>query len=422
MYITKELDRDEFMTFADSHRDRSFWQTDMMADMQNSKGKAAFMIGVFDENKPEEMKAASLFVLEPAHFGLFHARSPRGPLMDFSADPKEITGILGAFENELKNRGVLYWSMDPYFPYRHHDLDGNPTSAANDAAIAAIEAAGFEHEGFSVGLDSSREPRWMYVVSMEYPDEKALQKSFLRKAQRNIKDAFNSGVTVWEMEEKDLPILDDLLEKTGERKGFSWRGSDYHRQVMHAFHNGGVRFLAASIDLDAYLKGLNKDLAKIQSELKKTEENLQKVESKKMLNKKAELEAQQRNLEKRIAAGSDLIKKDPHPVLAAGIFFTYGNEVLCLMSGFNEDYETFNGLYALHWTMMKYCLEYGLSRYNLYGTSGDFSPNAIDAGVYAFKKGFGGEVIELSGDFHLPVSKSKYRLYKAMKSIKGMLR
>ena len=33
-------------------------------------------------------------------------------------------------------------------------------------------------------------------------------------------------------------------------------------------------------------------------------------------------------------------------------------------------------------------------------------------GVYEFKKGFNGKVVELIGEFDLPIIKSKYNLYK----------
>ena len=421
MLTTKEMSQNDFMQFANGHPDRNFWQTDMMADLQSNKGLTTLYLGVY-ENSSDQPVAAAMTVLEPAHFGLFHARSPRGPLMDFTAPPERIEAVIRAFHDDLSHRKVMYWTIDPYIAYCKRDLEGNPISKPETALHQTMLNIGFEHEGFNVGIDNSREPQWIHIVPTAGMNEASLQKSFLRKAQRNIKDAFTSGVEVWQMEEKDLHLLDELLEDTAKRKGFTWRSSDYHQQLYRSFvDKDGVRFLAASIDLQEYLDRMNKELAEVEADLESVEHNLEQNPSKKMLNKKGELENRQRNLQKRIAHGEEMIQKERKPLLAAGIFFTNGKEVLCLMSGYNEDYKTFNGLYALHWTMMEYCLNNGLDRYNFYGISGDFSDDAIDSGVYDFKKGFNGEVIELPGVYHLPVNKSKYKMYKMMRSIKNKL-
>jgi len=106
--------------------------------------------------------------------------------------------------------------------------------------------------------------------------------------------------------------------------------------------------------------------------------------------------------------------------LAAGIFFDYGQEVICLMSGYDERYAWFCGPYAMHWRMLKHCLEQGYARYNLYGISGEFGDDAVDSGVYAFKKGFNGEIWELPGYFEIPVYPVRYSLLRVARKLKGI--
>ena len=100
-------------------------------------------------------------------------------------------------------------------------------------------------------------------------------------------------------------------------------------------------------------------------------------------------------LKKKLEEADQMIQEDGQVLdLASGIFFTYGKEVLCLMSGVYEKYMRFAAPYAMHWKMMNYCIEHGMERYNLYGTSGIFDEGAPDYGVYLFKKGFQGEVVD----------------------------
>ena len=70
--------------------------------------------------------------------------------------------------------------------------------------------------------------------------------------------------------------------------------------------------------------------------------------------------------------------------------------------------------------MLRKSLKNHIPLYNFYGISGNFKKEAEDYGVYLFKKGFGGKVILLLGDFILPLSPI-YALYKRLKRIRGSL-
>ena len=64
--------------------------------------------------------------------------------------------------------------------------------------------------------------------------------------------------------------------------------------------------------------------------------------------------------------------------------------------------------------MIKYAIENNYKKYNFFGISGIFDKKDSEYGVYEFKKGFGGVVEELIGDFYLPTS----ILYKIKRIIK----
>ena len=91
--------------------------------------------------------------------------------------------------------------------------------------------------------------------------------------------------------------------------------------------------------------------------------------------------------------------------------------MIYLSSGAYDEYMRFNGPYAIQWTMIQYALNHGYKRYNFYGTSGNFNKEADDYGVYLFKKGFGGHVEELVGDFILPIDAMMFAIYNRLKKI-----
>ena len=86
----------------------------------------------------------------------------------------------------------------------------------------------------------------------------------------------------------------------------------------------------------------------------------------------------------------------------------------------------YQSAYTVHWAGCKYAIENGYDRYNFYGITGDFNPKNPLYGLYLFKRGYGGKVVELIGEFDLVISKFWYfvynvsfKLYHGIKNIKN---
>ena len=60
--------------------------------------------------------------------------------------------------------------------------------------------------------------------------------------------------------------------------------------------------------------------------------------------------------------------------------------------------------YAIQWYMIKYGIKNNFKTYNFYGITGNFDKKDPEYGVYEFKKGFNGKVVEYIGDFELPIT------------------
>lgn len=86
-------------------------------------------------------------------------------------------------------------------------------------------------------------------------------------------------------------------------------------------------------------------------------------------------------------------------ITAGGMFVLYGSEITYLYSGSRRQYKKYGGPHLLQWQMIQYAAEHGYAEYNFYGVL----PIPSD-GVYAFKRGFRGGVVELLGTFMLPLN------------------
>ena len=137
------------------------------------------------------------------------------------------------------------------------------------------------------------------------------------------------------------------------------------------------------------------------------------MNEKKYLSKQKEDEKNIERVEKKKDEIVSLQKEYGDVITLGGILFLiHGDEVLSLVGGSYEKFMEFQSAYTVHWAGCKYAIENNYKRYNFYGITGDFDEKNPLYGLYLFKRGFGGKVVELIGEFDLVISKFWYHAYK----------
>ncbi len=223
---------------------------------------------------------------------------------------------------------------------------------------------GFNHEataktlrnlGF-IELKEASQPKYMYAVDLNDKSADELMADFKSNTRGHIRKAEKMGVTVRELKREELNIFKEITESTSKRREFEDKPLKYYEQMYDLFvPRGEVLFLVAEAD------GVP---------------------------------------------------------MSAAMFMLYGDEVVYLFSGSDEKYmKDYNAQYELQWHMIKLAAEKKFKRYNFYGIHGLPDDNHPD-GVYEFKKGFGGQVLEYVGTWELPVDHKFYQLKKALKKFK----
>lgn len=416
------LSESEFSQFANTHELRNLWQTTEMAHLREQRGFKIYYVGVKDDNK---LLAATMLTTIPVFLKYTLAQALRGYLIDFKN--KELLAFFHQeITNFLRKKNCLELKIDPYFPYVEHDLDGNIVTDGfnNQDVLDHLLSLGYKHVGFTHGLDTSYEPRWIYTIPYKGRNADELLKSFERKALRSIKKAEKYNVTVRELPFDQIDLYMQVMEHTEGRRGFHGRDKAYYENLYTEYSkNDNIKFLYAELKVDDYIKSLQDDL---QVELKVQKDCLSKMQngvSTKMQNKLNVANQQIEQIHNKIEEAETLKQTDGETlVLSSGVFFTYGKETLCLMSGVYDKYMRFASPYAMHWKMMQESIEKGQERYNLYGISGEFDSDSEGYGVYLFKKGFNGEVLELIGDFVYVFKPITYKVYNTLRSIKHKIK
>ena len=207
------------------------------------------------------------------------------------------------------------------------------------------------------------------------------------------------------------------MQHTGERRDFIDRPLSYYENMWDTLHDSGIlKILVAEVDFDEEIKNTKEEIKKLEEAIKEREEKFNNKtvpmnEKKYNANQKKdkdEIERLKKNIEK-----SKSMKKEygAKPILGGILFLIYGNEVLSLFGGSKKELMSFQSAYTLHFEGIKCAIENGYDTYNFYGITGDFSKDNPLLGLYLFKKSFGGQVVELIGEFDLIISKFWYHTY-----------
>lgn len=418
-----KLQEHEYDEFAKSHCCANFLNSIYSGRKFSKKQWACEYLGLRDETG---IQAAVLLVSTPLrNFRYFYA--PRGFLVDFHNE-----ALVSEFTNHLrtymKEQNGLYLKIDPYVPYQQHDINGAVVEGGfrNDDVVSILKKLGYRHHGFTIGYDESCQCRWMSVLDLRGKSEESLLKEFDQQTRWSIHKALKMGIKITEETGENLDKLKRVMEHTAKRRGFSDQDKDYYEGMFEFFHSQGkFKAVYAQLDVPEYQSLLADDLKKMQEELDVVEANLAQISNSKKFNKRKKvlLEAMAL-LHKKQEEASALLEQSEDGVLtlAAATFAFYGNEVLYLTSGSYDQYKLLKGPYAIQWHMIRLALQEGYSFYNFYGISGLFGKDDDGFGVFDFKRGFQAEVVELIGDFTLPIQPKKYAVYQKLQHIKQKLR
>lgn len=420
----KELSPEEFETFAAECPYTTFYQGRNFTDMKIKEGLDAFYLGGYENG---ELQAASIILCEPMAGKWKYCIAVKGFLLDYG-NPEIVKGFTEGVKAFLRKENGLFLRINPAFYLQQHDSEGEVVPGGFDHHdwVNTLISCGFHHEGYTRGLDMSQHVRWIYVIPLENESEASLKKQMSKLTQRNLKTVEKCHVKVQEITcVEELSIFYELMQTTSQRRNFSIFDEAYYRDQFDAFYpDGKIKFLYAQFYVKEYLDDLLNQKEKLEEKIAAAKARLMQDSQNEKKQKKLALSEQElQQLEKRIKEAKAIYeeKGDAFPI-SAGNFMIDTHEVTYFHGGSDADYMHFCGQFALQWYMMRYALTQGIPRYNMNGISGIFDATAPDAGVYQFKKSFGGHVEEYPGYFSMPLRTLQYQLFRIGSKMKRILK
>lgn len=395
-----ELGKEEFRTFLNHHPLKSFVQLPEMTEYKKKRGWEIYYVGI---KEGSTILCATMMESYKSTFGKKTFYAPHGYLIDFKQ-----TELLKQFTKEIKayikKKNGYILVIDPYYPLKERDINGEivPNGFDNTKTIQTLEELGYHYN------EISNQVKYMFVLDVENKTEKELLNNMNSNARRSIQKSLKEGIIFREIGLDELETFKTLTASSGERHNFSDRPIDYYKEMYESLHPKGLAKLVVSeIHFPEYIRGN-------EEEIQKETEKLTKLKETDGRRKDSEAKIEQLKKKNEEARKLQQEKEDTF-IISGGMFITYGDEVIYLFGGNLKEYMHFNTAYRVQWEMIQYALKNNYKRYNFYGILGT-EKDGPGYGVYSFKKGFDGYVVELIGEFELPIS-GFYYIKKFLKHI-----
>jgi peptidoglycan pentaglycine glycine transferase (the second and third glycine) len=415
----EELNEKEFRAFSKDRDDLSFMQTPEVGELRKIYGSEVHFIGVKENNK---VVAASMITITTTFRGKKTFYAPRGYMLDYS-DLELLKYFTLEFYKYAKERNGLMIKIDPMVTYQMRDTNGNEydNPIKNDKVINDLKDLGYIHYGFNTDIVYTQS-RWNYIVKLDVPYEE-LVKRFSKSTRKNIESSYEKGLLVRRAKKEELEGLEEILVKTAERKKFNSRDLTYYKNMFDCLKDNMVIYVAY-IEKKHFLDCAKKRLDEALDKQKEVDEKM-KVDmvGNKLLKQKEIADGQVEKFTKELEEAKDFAKTiDDKKDIGVLISLKSGKEYLTLYSGYLTEYARFTPKYAMYNEHIKDAYAFKLPLLDFYGISGVFDPKDKNYGIFEQKKGFGGEVQELIGEFTYPVDKTNYKLYMKLRSLKRKIK
>lgn len=403
------LNEKEFDEFALKHEQFSFYQSTQWGHLKELNGWKMHLVGFKNKNK---IIAASMLLEKqtPIRKKVFYA--PRGFLINYK-DKEILNEFTDCIKKYVKKNKGFFIKIDPYITYVTRDIDGNIVEGKenNEDVLKNLESLGYKYYGRNKNIGKELQPRWMFALDLD-KSEKEIFNNFSNNTKRCIHRCEKNGLKVKEITHENLNEYKKIMEHTANRRGFIDRPMSYYENMVKMLDEN-IKILICTLNTKEYLEKISKEEVEAINNLKEVEKSIEENNGKKAKVRKKELENELEQIKRHKDEANEMIKNYGEEIAMSGaMFITSGKEIVYLFSGSYDYFMKYNAQFLIQWEIIKYGIKNKYKRYNFYGISGNFDKENDMYGIYLFKRGFNGYVIELLGEFDLVINKFYYNLYK----------
>lgn len=407
-----EITVEQLEQLSQQHPDGNFVQSKGMAITQKQLGKIPLCYGVFDDDK---LIGGALVNIRQGKLKMKFAHINQGPLLDFN-NPELTRFFFKELVRVLKEKQVVSCVVTPNFTYQQRDIEAQPVEHGirHDDYHQLLLNCGLKFHGFDDSLINGV-GRWFFEKDLtEFDSEAALISSYSTNTKRKITAAKNLPIEIVSLKFDQMADFQEVMKHTTSLKGFAYRDNMYG--LMKEHFGEDCQIWLAQLDNRQYSQQLNNQKEQLTLQVATLQESVAHNEKKSEVNK---LKETSRLLESVLSKLHQIEKyQDQEQVVLGGAMFVkYNQEITYVHGGSYHDLVSLNAIDLLLHNALLWGIENHSKTFDFYGTRGAYCGDK-EEGVYRFKKGFRGVVVEQPGNYELPVNPFKYRLLSLINKIR----
>ena len=389
----RELSKKEFDNYALNHPFGSFQQTSFWGRFMEGDKFHAYYVGCFIK---EKIVGASLLLSCEIRKKIRVFYAPRGFLIDYKNEEllKEFTEKVKKF---IIEKHGIFLKIDPYILVRDRDSEGNIIEGGvyNDFVKINLEHAGF------VKTTDKIQPKWLSRINLKDKNIEDVFNGFSPKARQIVRRNERLGFKVRDLDFKDVDKFITIINEESKKYNTISPTIAFFQDLKQAF-DGDIKFKEVYFKREEVISNIDNMIIDVNKEKEVRINNYHnsKMTDEYFIDKELEDEKEIKRLE---SLKEYFSKCSDDVSMGIYMFITIGNEVVALNGGIVDEYNKLDASYTLHYEMIRYAIENGYKYYNLYEIGDINDSNNKLKNSYNYKKNFGGEVVELVGEYDLVI-------------------
>ena len=406
MNFIENIEKERYEEFVKKHPKSHFLQSYAWGEFaKKEKNLTPHYVGL--ENDKHQLVAAALLLEKHLPLGYCYLYAPRGYVIDFK-DYELLKTFTEEIKKYAKKKKAIFVKIDPDIIYHEENCNQEVIIEKDDQAYQSLKKLGYRHLGFTKNFETMQ-PRYSFRIDLTKPWEE-VEKNFSKTTKQRIKKGEDLLVDVKIGTDKDINTFYQLMILTETRKDFVTHNEKYYQSLYKIWNQDNeCNLFLGSVDLDKIIKKQTELKQEITEELTKFDhENLSKSEK----SKKNELEKRKDKLETDIQKYQQAQKEyGTNITLSAHFIIEYGDKAWVLYAGNHNILTDTYTNYKTYEQHIKYYYEKKIKTYDQFGTIGDLRKENPLLGLHEFKKKFGGNYVEFTGEFDLVLNKPMYFVF-----------
>lgn len=403
----ENLSREEFNSLAlseEANVKAHFLGSYEWGEVSSLRNRTPHYVGVREDGR---LVATALVLERSLVAGYTYFYIPRGFTMDYS--DRELLKFMTESIRQLgRRRRALYFKIDPDIKLHTVDIEGNVIPGeSNEALSAYLEFLGYRRRPLNYGFENEQ-PRFTFRIPLD-GDISGIESGYSRTTKTRIRQALEAGVEVYEGTSEDIPEFVRLMTMTEKRQGFFSHEPEFYQYFYDILSKSDmVTLYFGKINIPAIIDKLHADREAVQAELDVLREKTSKKVQGKIKEAEKKLAAVERQLD-------NLADKPREEVIVSTYLIThYADKAWALYAANDMDYGKFFANYAVYQRQIRDSKEAGRRIFDVFGTVGRPEEAGSTAGLYEFKKKWGGELTEFIGEYDYILNKPVYAAYSRL--------